>query len=53
MKLLRGKELMDALLDHGPYSETDVRVMMGNLLDAVAYMHLMGVTRNYTSKEKV
>jgi hypothetical protein len=44
MKLLRGKELMDALLEHGPYTETDVRVMMGSLLDAVAYMHLMGVT---------
>ena len=44
MQLLRGKELMDALLEHGPYTETDVRVMMGSLLDAVAYMHSMGVT---------
>jgi hypothetical protein len=44
MKLLRGKELMDALLEHGPYTETDVRVMMGCLLDAVAYMHVMSVT---------
>lgn len=44
MKLLRGKELMDALLEHGPYTEADVRVMMGSLLDAIAYMHLMGVT---------
>lgn len=44
MKLLRGKELMDALLEHGPYTETDVRVMMGCLFDAVGYMHLMNVT---------
>ena len=44
MKLLRGKELMGALLEHGPYTESDVRVMMGCLLDAVAYMHVMGVT---------
>ena len=44
MKLLRGKELMAALLEHGPYTETDVRVMMGSLLDAVAYMHVMSVT---------
>lgn len=44
MKLLRGKELMAALLEHGPYTESDVRVMMGCLLDAVAYMHVMGVT---------
>ena len=44
MQLLHGAELMDALIAHGPYTEDDVKVMMGALLDAVAYMHLHGVT---------
>lgn len=43
MELLQGPVLLDALLAMGKYTESDTKLIMERLLDAVAYMHLMGV----------
>ena len=44
MDLLEGPELMQALQTRDKYTEADVRLIMSSLLDAVAYMHMKGVT---------
>jgi len=43
MDLLEGPVLLDALLEMGKYTETDAKLILGRLLDAVAYMHLQNV----------
>lgn len=43
MDLLEGPVLLDALLEMGKYIEKDAKLILGRLLDAVAYMHLQNV----------
>jgi|TARA_B110000305_G_scaffold210631_1_gene244479 serine/threonine protein kinase len=44
MSLLKGGELLDALLDLGNYTEEDAKKIAKQLLDALAYMHMNNVT---------
>ena len=43
MELLQGQELVDAIEEHGTYQESDARIVMSNMLDAIAFMHARGV----------
>eukprot|EP00887_Chlorella_sp_A99_P007252 scaffold2.g7252.t1 len=43
MELLRGGELLDAVVDKGHYSEDDARVVFVQLIRGVRYLHSMGV----------
>ena len=44
MDLLSGPELMDALEEHGEYTEADVKKIMSSLIDAISYMHMQRIT---------
>ena len=41
MELLRGGELLEALLEKGQYSEEDARVIFLQLIRGVEYLHSM------------
>ena len=41
--LLRGQELVDAMAEHHAYAEGDARRVMAPMLDAIAFMHAVGV----------
>ena len=43
MELLQGQELVDAIVEHGTYQESDAKIVMSNMLDAIAFMHARGV----------
>ena len=43
MELLEGQELVDAIEQHGLYDESDAKIVMGKMLDAIAFMHARGV----------
>ena len=43
MELLEGQELVTAIEEHGLYDESDARIVMGKMLDAIAFMHARGV----------
>jgi serine/threonine protein kinase len=43
MELLRGQELVDAITEVGTYAESDAKLVMSNMLDAIAFMHARGV----------
>jgi serine/threonine protein kinase len=43
MELLEGQELVDAIEQHGTYDESDAKIVMGKMLDAIAFMHARGV----------
>mmetsp|Transcript_25516 Transcript_25516/g.87414 ORF Transcript_25516/g.87414 Transcript_25516/m.87414 type:complete len:481 (-) Transcript_25516:147-1589(-) len=43
-ELLKGGELLDAMLNLGSYTEDEARLIMKQLLEALAYMHKQGVT---------
>lgn len=43
MELLRGQELVDVITEVGTYAESDAKVVMSNMLDAIAFMHARGV----------
>eukprot|EP01052_Picozoa_sp_SAG31_P024858 SAG31_NODE_2142_length_6344_cov_1.986709_5_plen_368_part_00 len=53
MDLLQGPELMEALQMKDKYTEADVRLIMGRLLDAVSYMHVKGVTHRDIKLENI
>ncbi|KAL4419974.1 hypothetical protein ABPG75_007072 [Micractinium tetrahymenae] len=44
MELLPGGELLDLVLEKGPFSEDDARTVFRQLLEGVDYLHRMGVT---------
>lgn len=44
MDLLTGPELMDALEEHGEYTEREVKEIMRSLIDAISYMHQQRIT---------
>jgi len=43
MELLEGQELVDAIEQHGLYDESDAKIVMSKMLDAIAFMHARGV----------
>eukprot|EP00887_Chlorella_sp_A99_P005806 scaffold1.g5806.t1 len=43
MELLRGGELLDAVVEAGHYSEDDARTVFAQLISGVRYLHSMGV----------
>ncbi|EFN53608.1 hypothetical protein CHLNCDRAFT_32147 [Chlorella variabilis] len=43
MELLRGGELLDAVLEQGHYSEADARTIFRQLMEALQYLHSKGV----------
>ena len=43
MELLEGPELVDAVAADGGYSESDAKIVMRSMLDAIAFMHARGV----------
>ena len=42
MELLEGPELVDAVAADGGYSESDAKIVMRSMLDAIAFMHARG-----------
>ena len=53
MELGRGGELFERIIEHGPPSEDDCKILMRNLLEAVAYLHEKGIVHRDLKLENI
>ncbi|KAJ1459989.1 kinase-like domain-containing protein [Pelagophyceae sp. CCMP2097] len=53
MQLVDGGDLLDRIIQRGPYSEADARGVLRHLLDAVGYLHARGIVHRDIKPENI
>jgi hypothetical protein len=52
MDLVKGGELFDKIVDKGQYTEKDASTIIFKMLDALNYLHSMGIAHRYEREKK-